>query len=158
MTGDSRPRQTNRTCQPIAISPWANARQWRNVCHPACPIETGFDNQHVDMAAQSASRAAVATPAMLPGATPFATSASTIPTTPLAFAARGSVQSGFNEVAHRAQRRVAVARPHRNLQIRAPRSLHCDTVSGQALRGLSDILPEVCNYRPVRIWPATSED
>jgi hypothetical protein len=37
--------------------------------------------------------------------------------TPIASLARGSVQSGFNEVAHRAQCQIRVARPHRSLQI-----------------------------------------
>ena len=38
--------------------------------------------------------------------------------TPIALLARGSVQSGFNEVARRALGVVRVARPHRSLQIR----------------------------------------
>src|ERR1700722_13987136 len=39
-------------------------------------------------------------------------------TTPIASAARGSVQSGFNDVAPAALGTVRVARPHRSLQIR----------------------------------------
>ena len=42
--------------------------------------------------------------------------------TPIASLARGSVQSGFNEVAHRAQCQIRVARPHRSLQIRTGRN------------------------------------
>src|SRR6516165_9700739 len=40
-------------------------------------------------------------------------------TTPIASLARGSVQSGFNEVALRAVRRTSAPRPHRSLQIPA---------------------------------------
>ena len=56
--------------------------------------------------------------------------------TPIASLARGSVQSGFNEVAHRAQCQIRVARPHRSLQIPVRRFLRF--IGGQLVGGLTD--------------------
>jgi hypothetical protein len=84
-----------------------------------CPARPRCQTHHPEAitTAPQADRAVTATPKTRASAQVFPARNGASNTTPIASLPRGSVQSGFNEVAIRALGVVCVARPHRSLQI-----------------------------------------
>lgn len=84
-----------------------------------CPARPLGPTHHPEAitAVRQANCAFTTTPNAHTSALVFSARSAATDKTPIASLARGSVQSGFNEVAHRAQCQIRVARPHRSLQI-----------------------------------------
>ena len=84
-----------------------------------CPARPPCQTHHPEAitTAPQADRAVTATPKTRASALVFSARNGASNTTPIASLPRGSVQSGFNEVATRTLGVVCVARPHRSLRI-----------------------------------------